>query len=398
MSTGRETLEFWLEEPEAASQADLQLLAWHTVPRKGGGPQADLAEACAALLEVTSRPRAAAAMRRHSPRVLAAWARSQSAGFEAFVAANDATGVTPPDTPALAWATFFGSDEAAVVRGAEQVLERAVETGRLEPGGRRWRVVQREIMTEWLGSPDPELDGAVPVDLVRAERRRSWLADGPPARGATLRRAFTMVEPPPDPPPPLQTLLDAAREPIMLTAAHYVPPRIVGPIAEEFGWTFPGMPGRTESHIPQFAQLREFASEAGLLARRGRTLRLTSRGTALAEDPAGLAVAAATAWFGGDEFPTAVAEIAAAVLLEGPARVEGIVDVVERAVAPSFRTRDGRAPGRDEVQATLYAWIRPGTVLGWLERDGLAEMLTGAGRRAASEGVVQRSHAPRNRP
>lgn len=396
MSTPR-LLDAWMEDPESASQAGLQQLAWYPVPHRSGEPQADIAEACARILGSTGRPCAAAAMRRHSPEVLDAWTRSPSAGFEAFVAANDATGVTPPDTPELTWAAMFGGDEAAVVSAAERALERAVEDRGLVPGGRSWRGRQREIMAAWLAAPVPELDGAVPVDMVHAERREFWLRAGPPDRAAVLRRALQVVEPPPDAPPPLQALLDVAVEPIPLTAAHRVPPRIVGPLDEWFGWTFPGMPGRSESHVPQFVTLRAFAAGAGLLARRGRELRLTVRGRALQPDPVGLGAIAATAWFGGDEFGASVAEVAAAVLLAGPASVDTIVEVAARTVAPSFRTENGDTPDHRDLRDACYRWVRPGSTLGWLAHaHGLgSEVLTEAGRRAACAGLIERSQAPR---
>ncbi|WP_219417110.1 hypothetical protein [Pseudonocardia nigra] len=276
-------------------------------------------------------------------------------------------------------------------------LERAVEDGRLVPGGRAWRARQRKILEEWLHAPAPELRGAVPVDAVHAERQEDWLANGTRARAAALRSALDVVEPSPDPPAPLQALLDAAVEPIPLTAAHRVPPRIVGPIAERFGWTFPGMPGRNEVHIPEFLTLREFVADARLLARRGRTLRLTPTGRAAQADPAVLAATAADAWFGRDEFLTAVAEVAAAVLLHGPAPAEKIVDVGVATVAPSFRRPDGRHPDRADVRDVAYAWIRPGMALGWVASSSDGYTLTESGRRAASAGLRARARAPRHR-
>lgn len=83
---------------------------------------------------------------------------------------------------------------------------------------------------------------------------------------------------------------------------------------------------------------------------------------------------------------------------EGEGPRADLADAAERAVAPSFRAADGSPPGRDELHATLYDWIRPGIALGWIDHAALSYLLTDAGRPAACEGLIQRSHAPRSRP
>ncbi|WP_219417111.1 hypothetical protein [Pseudonocardia nigra] len=88
-------------EPADYSGLEYQLLAWRTLPLEDG-PRPDVTEACADLLESTGRPRLAAAMRRHNAEVTAAWTRSEDEGLAAGVAASDATGIAPPDTPVLA--------------------------------------------------------------------------------------------------------------------------------------------------------------------------------------------------------------------------------------------------------------------------------------------------------
>ena len=386
-------------DPAECSQAEYQQFAWHTVPYKGDGPSAEVAEACAQLLEQSGRPRAAAAMRRHNPEVLAAWERSDSAGFRAFVKANDATGITPPDTPTLAWAPVFGAIEAEVLDSAERLLEEAVEDGRLVPGGRRWRHVQRELLERWLTAPVSAHGGAVPVDAVRAERRDRWLEAGTAFRGELLRRALGVIEPPPERPEPLQTLLDVAGRTIQLTEALRVPPAIIREIAARLDWTTPGITVRSERHVPAFVTLRRIATDAGLLTRRARTLRLSPAGRAAQANPEVLADAAARAWFGTDEFETDVAEIAAAVLLEDEAPVDRIVKVATTAIAPSWRRPDGSPPAPEETRDAAHEWIHRGLVLGWLTHaDDLAYQLTDTGRRAAVAGLLACARAPRTRP
>lgn len=386
-------------DPAECSQAEYQQYAWHTVPYRGEGPSAEVAEACAELLEQSGRPRAAAAMRRHNPEVLAAWERSGAAGFRAFVKANDATGITPPDTSQLAWAAVFGSVEAEILDGAERMLEEAVEDGRLVPGGRRWRNVQRELLERWLTVPASAHGGAVPVDAVRAERRERWLGSGTEARGEILRRAIGMLEPPPERPEALQALLDVAARTIPLTEAHRVPPAVIREVAARLDWNTPGITVRSERHVPSFVTLRRLATDAGLLARRGRTLRLAPAGRAAQAAPEVLAQAAARAWFGTEEFAIEVAEIAAAVLLDGPGSVDDVVDVTTTAVAPAWRRSDGTPPDPDELQDAVHEWIRSGLVLGWVAlAEGVDYVLTDSGRRAAIAGLLGCAHAPRSRP
>jgi hypothetical protein len=386
-------------DPAECSQAEYQQFAWHTVPYRGDGPSAEVAEACAELLEQSGRPRAAAAMRQHNPEVLAAWERSDSAGFRAFVKANDATGITPPDTSQIAWAAVFGSVEAEILDGAERLLEEAVEHGELVPGGRRWRNQQRELLERWLTAPASAHGGAVPVDAVRAERRERWLESGTEARGEILRRALGLLEPPPEAPEALQALLDVAARNIPLTEAQRVPPAVIREIAARLDWTTPGITVRSERHVPAFVTLRRLATDAGLLARRGRMLRLSPVGRAAQADPNVLADAAARAWFGTDEFPAEVAEIAAAVLLDGPGAVDEIVDVATTAVAPAWRRSDGSPPDPEELQEAVHEWIRSGLVLGWVAlADGVDYALTDNGRRTALAGLLRCAHAPRSRP
>jgi hypothetical protein len=390
-------------DPAECSQAEYQQFAWHTVPYRGDGPSAEVAEACAQLLEESGRPRAAAAMRRHNPEVLAAWEQSDSAGFRAFVKANDATGITPPDTPHLAWAAVFGTVEAEVLDGAERMLEQAVEDGVLVPGGRRWRHIQRELLERWLTTPDAARAGAVPVDAVRAERQDRWLESGTKVRGELLRRALAeTLEPPPERPEPLQVLLDVAAQQITLTEAQRVPPAIIREIAARLDWSTPGT-ARTERHVPAFVTLRRVATDAGLLIRRGRVLRLSPAGRAAHSDPAVLAGAAARAWFGNDEFFTEVGEVSAAVLLDGPASPQRILDVARTAVAPSWRRPDGSPPAPEELRSAVHEWTWIGQVLGWVELDlesdtSMEYRFTINGRRAALAGLLRLAHAPRSRP
>ena len=386
-------------DPAECSQAEYQQFAWHTVPYRGDGPSAEVAEACAQLLEQSGRPRAAAAMRRHNPDVLAAWERSDSAGFRAFVKANDATGITPPDTPQLAWAAVFGTVEAEVLDGAERLLEDAVEDGRLVPGGRRWRNVQRELLERWLTAPVSAHGGAVPVDAVRAERRDRWLESGTAVRGELLRRALGVIEPPPERPEPLQALLDVAARNIALTEAQRVPP------GDHPGDRRPPRLDRPRHHCPQRAP-RPGVRHAPAAGRRRRAAD-PPRADA-APEPGGARGAGQPGRPRRGGRPSVVRHGGVPDRGRGGrggcaagGAGSGHADRRDRQIRdrPGMAPHDGSPPDPEELRDAVHEWIHRGLVLGWLAvSDDLDYELTGTGRRAAIAGLLRCAHAPRSRP
>ena len=103
-----------------------------------------------------------------------------------------------------------------------------------------------------------------------------------------------------------------------------------------------------------------------------------------------------------DDFSAAVAEIAAAVLVDRPAAAQEIAQTAHIAVVDRFRTRAGDEPTVETTRSALYNWLRPGLALGFLaathHSGGLQQRLAEQGRSACLEFLRQRAHAPRHRP
>ncbi|MGQ0777637.1 MAG: hypothetical protein ACT4NY_25055 [Pseudonocardiales bacterium] len=390
-------------DPASVSQHDAQQLAWYTAPRKWVMPDEVLPEvgaACARLLETSGRHRGAAALRKHTPGVLAGWARSPLAGIAAYRRAMQATGVQPPDTPTLTWAPIMGRDEAAVLSAAQRMLESALDVGAFTPGARAWRATQRDLVDAWLRTPSALFAGRTPVDVVHAERAVHWVDAGTTARGAILRavlpRLTTRTDEERGPLDSLRFLLEAISDGFTLTTTGQLPPALVRDAAARFGWGLPAFKIRKESDVVELVELRDLATRAHLIAVRKRQLTLTTVGRAALDDPAQLWSAAAAGWFDHDDFAAHIAEIAAAILLDVPATAESLTSAAHEAVAASFHHSDGTHPDLLEARLALWEWLRPGLTLGWLTTPASGEhRLTTTGRAAALDGLCHRRRGSR---
>lgn len=398
-------------DPASVSQHDAQRLAWCTAPRKWlmqDDELTEVASACARLLEISGRHRAAAALREHTPAVLAGWARSAQHGLAAYHRSMQVTGVQPPDTPTLAWGPIMGNAETRVLDAAQRMLESAIDSGALVPGEQSWGTSQYNLVEAWLRAPSPLFGGAPPVDVVHTERTAHWAHTGTPARRAILRavlpRLGTPATPVTDTMEPLRFLLDAIAQGVPLTATGRLPLDFVRDVAARFGWGMPAFKIRHEGDVIELGELRDLATRTRLitLRRRPPTLSLTAAGHAALADPAQLWGTAAVGWFDLDDFATDVAEIAAAILLAEPATARALTVAAQEAVAPSFCDRDGTHPDYREVRTALWDWLRPGHALGWLSHPpGPAErvqQLTDPGHATAIEGLRHRSRAPLRDP
>lgn len=393
-------------DPASVSQHDAQQLAWCTVPQKGIAPNGVLTEvaaACARLLEASGRHRGATALREHTPGVLAGWARSPLAGIAAYRRAMRITGVQPPDTPTLTWASIMGRDEAAVLDAAERMLESALDVGAFTPARQGWRAAQRDLVDTWLRTPSARFAGRTPVDVVHAERVVHWADSGTTARSAILRtvlpRLTTLTDEARDPLDPLRFLLEAISEGFNLTATGQLPPALVRDAAARFGWGLPAFTIRRETDVVELVEIRDLATRARLIAVRKRQLILTTAGRAALGEPAQLWNAAAAGWFDHDDFAAHIAEIAAAILLDVSATAESLTSAAHEAVAASFRHPDDTHPDHLEARLAVWEWLRPGHALGWLTPLTNGEhQLTTPGRAAALDGLRHRACAAFNRP
>ncbi|MGH4023837.1 MAG: hypothetical protein ACRDRV_04545, partial [Pseudonocardiaceae bacterium] len=203
-------------DPASVSQHDAQQLAWRTAPGKSPAPDdkvAEVAAACARLLERSGRWRAATALREHTPAVRAGWARSARHGSVACARAMQATGVQPPDTDLLAWAAVMGSEEARAFGTVQRMLESALDEGRLSVDDENWAAQQGKLVEDWLRTPGVEFAGRAPLEAIHEERAADWADAGTAARRSIMRAVLPLfamsTEPPADPVQPLRFLLEA---------------------------------------------------------------------------------------------------------------------------------------------------------------------------------------------
>lgn len=407
---GRHVLEWLLAEDddrvEDLSGYEVLQFVWYTVPVKWAVDAEELAEvseATAAILDAVGRARVAALIRAPATaEIQKRWIDNDRDTVARFTKALADSGYDPPDTDLLAWGSVMGIDEVNIRSALARVLEQAVEAGTVVPGRSGWRRTQANLAEAWLSTPSLANAGRVPVEVVHAERREGWLRGQHP-------RVRELMEPllarPTGPPPdgaagPLRWLLERVGDGLTLTPAGYLPTSVVAEAKQWYeDWILPGFATRSESDLPPLLVLREFAQSRKLLTKRGRRLAVSATGRAATADPQRWWTTVVTGWFGGADIVTHVAEVAAALMLDGASHND-IVDVAVETVAPKFRHRDRSPADRRDIEHALSDWTRPGNSLGFIDYGpGLdRRTLTDTGRVAAVYGLRLRAHAPRTRP
>lgn len=406
----RNVLEWLLSEDDRVddlSGYEVLQFVWYTVPVKWAVDADELAEASeatAAILDAVGRPRVAALIRAPATtEIQKRWMDNDRDAGARFTKALADSGYDPPDTDLLTWGSVMGIDEVNIRSALAWALEQAVEAGTFVPGRSGWLRTQANLAEAWLTTPSLANMGRTPVDVVHAERREGWLRGQHP-------RVRELVEPllarPAEPPPdgaagPLRWLLDRVGDGLTLTQASYLPTSVVAEAKQWYDdWILPGLATRSESDLPPLMILREFAQSRKLLTKRGRRLTVSATGRTAMADPRRWWNTVVTGWFGGVDIVTHVAEVAAALMLDGASQND-IVDVAIETVAPKFRHRDFSPADRRDIENALWDWIRPGNSLGFIDYgrrlDG-RRTLTDTGRAAAVYGLQLCAHAPRTRP
>ncbi len=114
-----------------------------------------------------------------------------------------------------------------------------------------------------------------------------------------------------------------------------------------------------------------------------------------------LTVSATVAWFGEREAVAGAGEIAAAMLLQGPAGTGALGAAVHTVLAERFQRADGSALSLRDCEYLLGEWLRPGNSLGFVaEQPGNMghKMLSHIGRAAVLMGLAYRAHCRYVRP
>jgi hypothetical protein len=257
-------------------------------------------------------------------------------------------------------------------------------------------------------------DGRSRLEAVHAERLEHWL-ERSHTRGSDDRRSI--IEPVSElvasPPPPISPdaastalapalwLLELSDAGIALTQTGALNRALVRDAAERWaGWW------NAETDVALLCELHELLRRLRLLRRSGRRLLLTARGRKLLANPPALLLALATDLLAGDDFRSACAELAVALLLAGFEAdwSEPIARGVHPAiVAEGWQSAD-EPPGVRDVSWAIADFIRPATAAGLIERQGDFPfhreplVLSVAGRAALIAALRARALAPRKMP
>ncbi|MCX4784581.1 hypothetical protein [Streptomyces sp. NBC_01264] len=376
------------------SAAGVERFCWYELPCKWDAAAAEQHRAVvvlAVLLAGAGRVRAAAVCTSEvTAEVLAAWERSEEAGFAAYRRAAAASPTTPQDVPELSWGQVMGVQETLAYASLERRLEQALDEGELDPDGRTFPDVRRRLVQHWLTTAQPVFGGRTPLEEIRCERRAWWAAAPPMERRVLLAAVLPALEEasaaPADTAEPLKWLLEQIGDGVTLTQAGYLPRELVAAAFARYPHWYPiGKGPRSEADLFQLAHLRELARAHRLVAKRHRVLKLSAAGRAQLADPRLRERTAALAWLGSTAAERQVAESALCALWAEPRLREDLCDVVHPVLSASFARSDGPVEVT-ETERLLWRFWHTGRELGYLEQERSPDApisLTATGRPAA---------------
>ena len=367
----------WNEGPGQIRRANVQDWLWYRLPTKYLTDEADymgrLAETAAILFDELGLDAYAAVCRdERTAAVHAAFERSDTEGFKAMRKAREASGIEPPDLDDFVWGQTMGMEEACAHATVENALEAAIHAGELVVGGRGWRGRRQAITTATLDGDRPNEPGQSWRTVVVTERISEWIRTASMRAERVGRRradiANRLLHPVDaltdlaEHMEPVTWLLERFGEEQALTQAGYLNRGFVVQVHEQHPWDDPfrtrGTP-RSETDVIVLHRLRVWLESAGALRKRGKVLRRTERGAAMAGDPSSAweAFTRTVAPEGWDRF---VIEDAALILLErdGPVAMSDLLDeIAADAVELGWRTSDGgleRPPNEQDVRYAFH--------------------------------------------
>lgn len=283
------------DAPAVFTRRKLQLFLWYELPQKWlVEPEEHLAVSEAlGLFFDESGPSAAA---------LAALCRDTDTmrllrdDGEGFIEAIEASGLEPPDTPLLEWSDLMTIEEALERDAVAEMLEEAVDDGRLVPGSDGWLERQSALVERYLLAPD--MTQTTPLARIHAARRQAWLERAVDDE----QRALLEVATPTDAELPTPADAEAAVEPLLwllgrladgvkLTQTGALPRVLVREAVERYpDWWDDDLfgPPHREADVYPLEVLHTFVDELELARRRRGVLKLGPRGRALRADPVGL--------------------------------------------------------------------------------------------------------------
>lgn len=402
---------------ETITQLRVCEFLWYSLPLKWvctAEERFAVAQALSRLLEMAGLERyAAMCVSPTTVGILHTYATSgDQAGIDAYEGAVEATGIVPPDTDQLCWASIKGMEEACAYEACSAAIEMSLAAGDFTVGGKGWKTRRRQVVDTWLSWQRAELEGQSWVHRVHAERIENWsISRGRARQELTESLAPRVARQVPAPPEaesslaPLRWLLEQAsgQAGLPLTERHNMGRAQVLEALARFAWDVVGNP-RTEIDVIPLHTLRGLAQQhMRALRRSGRKLLLTPGGRQMLADFTRLWTAAASALIaqGRDEpeFDRAAREIELMLLVDGACVEWRALDahVAEILTEEGWRDHDGNPPDADAVlPASAELWRRL-WALGLLDDPDtpLSLKLNAAGQHAALAAL--RAHATRPR-
>lgn len=406
----------WGEGVSVITQERLQNFLWYRLPMKwltDTDHHRRIVAALARAFDFLDLPRYAALCRSGTTAdVLGAYERSDAEGKKAYLRADGASGIRPPDIDELAWGSVMGMEETVALSSTAEMLELAVASGQLVPGARGWKHRQRQLVRAHVTVPRIDLAGRSLLDAIRDERLQSWLEGRrSPSRRRILEPLVEAVREPAelpdgvgDPVPRLRWLLDELVDGQPLTQTGNLSRAFVQAAAPRFGWDFKSLP-RTEEELYDLNQLRHLAQRLGLARRSGRKLLVTSNGRIALGDADRLWRSAARGLLPGHELAAALGEITLALLVEREVVASSELDAVLAEIVREvgWRSIDTGAPPDD--RDIRWAWHQTTNLLraldllstggGWQDHG---YGLTPAGQAVTLECLHHRATGPRSSP
>ncbi|MGH8984585.1 MAG: hypothetical protein ACRDY6_12025 [Acidimicrobiia bacterium] len=373
-------------------------------------------EALGRAFDLLGLPRYAAICRSPTTaRILDAYEQSDTDGKKAFVKADVASGIRPPDVDELEWGSVMGIEENAALSSTAEFLELAIASGDLVPGGRGWKRRQQELVRAHVVTPRLELRGRTLLDSIRDERLETWLEGRhSPRRRALLEPLTDRLRAPAelpagvdDPIPPLRWLLGELVDGQPLTQTGNLNRAFVQGAAASFGWWHPTLHSlpRTEEELYDLHQVRHVAQRLGLARRSGRKLVLTATGRTLLEDAEVLWRRTARSMLPADDFALAVSEVTLALLASRDTVPAHELRAVATEIVHEDGWRDTASGAPPDDRAISWATHTTTNLLRALnllavggDWDDRSYGLTDVGRATALEALRRRATGARSSP
>ncbi|MFJ7593074.1 hypothetical protein ACIQZO_38000 [Streptomyces sp. NPDC097617] len=397
------------DSPVALPVAAVERFCWYELPHKWPADTSEQQRAVAVLTDLLAgvgRFRAVAVCTSATTaQVLAAWQRSEEAGFAVYRKAAAASPTSPPDVAELSWGEVMGIQEALARANLERRLEQALDEGDLDLDARTFPAARRRLVQHWLTTAQPVFGGRAPLEAVRSERRELWAAAPPTERrvllAAVLPALAVSSAAPVDTAEPLRWLLEQIGDGVTLTQAGYLPRELVAAAFARYPHWYPiGKGPRSEADLYQLADLHELARTHRLVTKRHRVLKLSAAGRVQLTDPRLREHTAALAWLGTTAAERQVTESALCALWAEPRLREDLRDVVHPVLAAGFTHGDGTAMEGTETERLLWRFWHTGRELGYLEPErssGAPISLSATGRPAALAALRLLAEGPSGR-